>query len=69
MPPTIQDVKVYFNQKGMPEREAETFFLFYEKRLWTSKRGNFFKSWKSIARRWIDALLVEMPWRFQRQGR
>jgi len=31
MPPSIQDVKIYFSQKGMPDREAEHFFLFYEK--------------------------------------
>jgi len=49
MPPRVEEVKIYFNQKGMPEREAECFFLFYEKKLWKSRKGNFFRTWKHIA--------------------
>ena len=41
MPPRIQDVKIYFSQKGMPDVEAEHFFLFYEKKQWKSKNGYF----------------------------
>jgi hypothetical protein len=53
MPPTIQAVKHYFSQKGIPAREAEVFFHFHDKRQWKSKKGNFFKSWKAPARTWI----------------
>jgi len=49
MPPRIQDVKIYFSQKGVPDLEAEHFFLFYEKKQWQSKNGHFLKSWKNIA--------------------
>ena len=40
VPPTIRDVKIYFSQKGIPEAEAEAFFLFQEKRQWAAKEGN-----------------------------
>lgn len=66
MPPSIQDVKIYFTQKGMPDREAEHFFLFYEKKSWKSKSGNFLKSWKNIARNWIMSVLSAEPWLFNK---
>ena len=66
MPPSIQDVKIYFSQKGMTDLEAEHFFLFYEKKQWKSKNGNFFKSWKNIARNWIMSVLGAKPWLFNK---
>jgi hypothetical protein len=66
MPPAIEDIKVYFSQKGMPDREAEHFFLFYEKKQWKSKRGNFLKSWKNIARNWIMSVVSVQPWLFNK---
>ncbi len=62
MPPRIEDVKIYFNQKGMPEMEAESFFLFYEKKLWLSKRGHKLRSWKTIAYAWIASVTTNQPW-------
>lgn len=53
IPPRIEEVKVYFNQRGVKECEAEAFFLFYEAKNWTSKRGNYLKNWKTIAYHWI----------------
>jgi hypothetical protein len=53
IPPKIEDIKVYFSQKGVPEKEAEDFFHVYEHRHWTSKTGHFIKNWKAIAYRWI----------------
>lgn len=64
MPPTIQDVKIYFGQRGMPEPEAETFFLLYEKKLWVNKKGAFYKNWKDMARRWIASVIHNNPWHF-----
>jgi hypothetical protein len=66
IPPTIQEVKIYFSQKGISEKEAEHFFFYYEKKLWTSKKGNFFKNWKSIAYRWIASVWKYQPWLFDR---
>jgi len=66
MPPRIQDVKIYFNQKGMPDQEAEHFFLFYEKKQWQSKKGIFLKGWKNIAWNWIKGVLSSKPWLFNK---
>jgi hypothetical protein len=66
MPPTIQDVKSYFGQKGMPDLEADHFFLFYEKKEWKSKNGNFLKSWKNIACSCIISAVCEKLWRFNK---
>ena len=30
IPPTIEEVRIYFNQKGINYAEANDFFLFYE---------------------------------------
>ena len=67
MPPRIEEVKIYFNQKGIGEREAEAFFLFYEKRNWMSKKGNLFRNWKSIAYRWVTSVLYNQPHLFNRK--
>jgi hypothetical protein len=66
MPPTIQDVKIYFSQKGMSDQEAEHFFLFYEKKQWKSKKGNFLKGWKNVARSWVMSVLSINPWLFNK---
>lgn len=65
-PPRVEEVRAYFNQKGMTEEEAECFFLYYEKKGWRSKRGNIIKSWKVTAYQWIAGVFKEEPWRFLR---
>lgn len=67
IPPRVEDVRIYFSQKGMTDAEAESFFLFYEKKSWTGKKGNFLKSWKNIAYQWIAGILQEEPWRFNKK--
>jgi hypothetical protein len=59
MPPTIQDVKIYFIQKGISEPEAEIIFLFQEKRQWASRKGRSLLEWKRTARRWIATILLD----------
>jgi len=66
-PPSIQDVKVYFNQKGMPDCEADTFYRFYDKKRWTSKNEHFYKDWKQIAYRWIARVVRFDPFLFDRR--
>jgi len=66
MPPRIQDVKIYFGQKGMPDLEAEHFFLFYEKKQWKGKNGHSFKRWKNLAWNWIKEALRDQPWLFNK---
>jgi len=66
MPPTIQDVKIYFSQKGMQEMEAECFFMFYEKKEWKSKKGNYFRTWKNVAYQWIGTIVSNQPLLFDK---
>lgn len=61
LPPRIEEVKTYFNQKGLPEPEAEAFFHFYERKHWKSKRGTYFKSWKRVAFGWVVSVLSQQP--------
>lgn len=65
-PPTIQDVKIYFNQKGMPEYEADNFYHFYEKKQWKNKTGNFYRNWKYIAYMWIASVVQNQPLLFDK---
>jgi hypothetical protein len=69
MPPRIEDVKIYFSQKGISEQEAEAFFHFYEKKQWTSKKGNFFTNWKCIAYKWIASVWKDTPLVFDKSCR
>jgi hypothetical protein len=66
MQPSIQEVKIYFCQRGMPDLEADHFFEFYEKKQWKSKSGLFRKNWKNIARTWIMSVLIVKPWLFNK---
>lgn len=51
--PKLDEVKNYFMNRGVAEKEAEDFFHVYEHRQWKSKKGNFIVNWKTIAYRWI----------------
>lgn len=66
IPPKIENVRVYFSQRGMTFSEADHFFLWHEKREWKTKKGEFLKNWKNSAYRWISVILKEEPWRFNR---
>ncbi|SIO53497.1 hypothetical protein [Chitinophaga niabensis] len=65
-PPRIEEVQIYFNQKGMSSAEAECFFFFYEMKYWTSRKGGPLRNWKSTAYQWIASLLKKEPWRFNK---
>lgn len=45
-PPTIEEVKAYFNEKGYTEESAIRAFNYYEAGEWSDGRGNKVKSWK-----------------------
>lgn len=61
VPPTIQDVMTYFQEKGIPGQEAEAFFLVHEKRQWSTRKGKSLMEWKSAARRWIASVIRHGP--------
>lgn len=45
-PPTIQEVKEYFKEKGYNEYAAEKAFNYYSVNNWIDSKGNEIKSWK-----------------------
>ncbi len=51
--PPLEHVKIYFNEKGASELEAEKFFNYYESLDWCTAAGNPITKWKAKARNWI----------------
>lgn len=66
MPPSYDQVLVYFLAKGIPEVEARDFFLFYDGKNWLSSSGKMYQSWKSIAHHWIVGVIKYSPWLLDR---
>jgi hypothetical protein len=52
-PPTMEQVKMYFCEKGMNLKEAEHFFQLYQLRQWRTKKGSLIRQWKNAANSWI----------------
>lgn len=69
MPPKVEEVIIYFTQRGASKTEAEEFFLFYDSKHWISKTGKYYKSWKSIAYKWVSAITKRKPELFDRKIR
>jgi hypothetical protein len=65
-PPTLRDVKIYFNQKGMPDSEARIFYKFYQNQSWLSKNGVRISKWKKFAHYWIGTVVQNQPILFNR---
>jgi len=69
MPPTLKDMVIYFSQKGLPEKEAQVFFAFYQGQQWKTKDGVSFKKWKPLAWRWSQEFLMSNRLYFSRKVR
>ncbi len=67
--PKLEEVRIYFLQKGIPAKEAEDFFSMYEYRNWKSKKGDFITNWKAIAYRWIASILKQSPLLFSKSDK
>jgi hypothetical protein len=52
-PPTLEFVKIYFNEKGVSSIEAEKFFNYFESNGWLVGGRAKMKDWKAAARNWI----------------
>lgn len=68
-PPSMDNVKIYFSQKGLNELEAEHFFMFYQFKDWRSKKGTLLTNWKSLAHGWIMSAIRNNPTLFNRSIR
>jgi uncharacterized protein YdaU (DUF1376 family) len=49
IPPTIEQVKKYFDEKGYTERTAEQFYNYYDATDWINKDGKPVANWKMTA--------------------
>jgi hypothetical protein len=47
IPPTIEEVKEYFKEKGFSLHTAETAFYYYENLEWSDSKGNKIANWKN----------------------
>lgn len=52
-PPTLEHVKIYFDEKGISALEAEKFFNYFESNGWLVGGRARMKDWKAAARNWI----------------
>ena len=56
-PPPIEEVRMYFTQRGLIKEEAECFFLFHGFKGWKNRNGKYPKNWKLLAYAWINNIL------------
>jgi hypothetical protein len=52
-PPSLEHVKIYFNEKSVSALEAEKFFNHFESNGWLVGGRSKIKDWKAAARNWI----------------
>lgn len=67
VPPRFEHVLIYFQQKGLPDKEARDFFLYYEAKNWCNSRGESYLRWKGIAHKWIVGVFVMQPSLYNRR--
>lgn len=53
LPPSLQFVRIYFGQKGLPAKAAEDFFRYHQAKEWRTERGAPIRNWKTVANNWI----------------
>lgn len=52
--PTLYEVELYFNERGILPGEASQFYSFYQSKDWMLINNNRMKCWRSAARVWIS---------------
>lgn len=63
VPPSPEYVRIYFDQQGMTEQEADGFLGHYEANNWTYAGGQPIRDWKEEANKWIWEILSAQNWR------
>ncbi|WP_346238688.1 hypothetical protein ABDK00_004540 [Niabella insulamsoli] len=53
MIPSLKEVVIYFDQKGLAAKAAEAFFKAQRQRKWKTEKGLPIRSWKTVANNWI----------------
>jgi hypothetical protein len=59
MPPDLDSVSIYFNQKGQAH-EAERFYHYFQKCEWKTSSGTPIRNWKVAATDWIYEYMQEL---------
>ncbi|HTN39350.1 MAG TPA: hypothetical protein VL053_19900 [Arachidicoccus sp.] len=54
VPPTLESVRIFFEQKGFTTKSANNFFRHYSSINWKTVRGFPVRNWKTTANSWID---------------
>lgn len=53
VPPSLDQVKAYFNFLHVPAAEAEVFFFYYQGMDWHNEAGRPVRDWVMIADDWV----------------
>jgi len=64
--PDLEQVIIYFSQKGMNLAEAEMFYNSCRERQWQFRNGAPVLRWKQAALLWITAFQEKQPWLFDK---
>ncbi len=51
--PTLNEVVIFFDQKGLVRKAAEAFFASQQRGRWKTEKGLPIRSWKTVANKWI----------------
>ena len=60
--PTHSQVRIYFDQKGFNEAEANSFYDFFDLSKWVGKKGAPIKNWRTKALEWMWKLQENHPY-------
>lgn len=53
VPPSLDQVKAYFNFLHVPISESEVFFFYYQGMDWRNEMGSPIRDWVMIADEWV----------------
>lgn len=53
IPPSRQNIEIYFDQKGLSEKIACEFYQYYKARKWQTGKSHLIRNWKVAASSWI----------------
>jgi hypothetical protein len=61
VPPTWEQVSIFFDQAGFTNAEAKRFYQHYERAGWKGVKGNPIRNWKTKAHEWIWEIKMLNP--------
>jgi len=61
VPPAKEHVRIFFDQAGFTETEAEKFFQHHESAGWQGRKGRPIRNWKTKAQEWLWEIKSQNP--------